>query len=236
MDSVLAERRATFCARLKAARETKGVSHDQIAATTKISRSLFRGLENSDLSRWPKGLYRRAYLRSYLNAIDVPPEPVVAEFLRLFPDEDAPPVAGAIADGPEVPPALSMTLADTRTERLARARKRMLAAAIDVAVVLVVCGAASWVLQADVRTSGTVVALGYYSIATAALGRSFGSRWLENRRWMRSKRPRLLPASPTALLARLRTKGRAGLLDRQDAEGAPGAPWNATLFRFLFFR
>ncbi|MGH8733975.1 MAG: helix-turn-helix domain-containing protein, partial [Burkholderiales bacterium] len=56
-DAVLEDRRAAFCARLKSSRERKGVSLEEIAASTKISRSLLKGLEENDLSRWPQGLY-----------------------------------------------------------------------------------------------------------------------------------------------------------------------------------
>ena len=56
------ECQATFCARIKAAREESGVSLEQISTSTKISVSLLKGLEAADLSRWPKGLYRRIVL------------------------------------------------------------------------------------------------------------------------------------------------------------------------------
>jgi len=228
MDSGVAERRATFCARLKAAREKKGVSLDQIAASTKVSRSLFKDLEGNDVSRWPKGLYRRSYLRDYLTAIDLPPESVVTEFVRLFPDEEAAPGAA----GHEQACPLSMTLAEGQAERMAKARKRIAAATIDAGIVAVVWGVASWVMQADLWASGTVVALGYYSIATAALGRSFGSRWLEHRSWKRSQRSTSLSDPPNALLAQLRRmKGLSDRPDRSMTGGLTDAPWNAALLR-----
>ena len=125
------DRRAAFCARLKSAREQKGVSLEEIAASTKISRSLLKGLEQNDLSRWPQGLYRRSYLREYLRAIDLPEESTMAEFVRLFPDGDDR-ARGACGTGPARAPgnscALSMTLDDGRPERLARVRKRVTAA------------------------------------------------------------------------------------------------------------
>jgi len=235
MDSVGTERRATFCARLKAAREKKGVSLEQIAASTKIRRSLFMGLEGNDLSRWPKGLYGRSSLRDYLRAIDLPPESVVAEFVRLFPDEAAAP--GAAGHDPEETSPLSMTLAEGQAERMAKARKRIVAATIDAGIVIVVCGMASWVMQADIWATGTVVALGYYSIATAALGRSVGSRWLEHRSGMRWKRSTSRSAPPMTLLARFRRmKGLHGHPDRSMTGGLPNVPWNTALFRILFLR
>ena len=231
---MVTERRAIFCARLKAAREKKGVSLDQIADSTKISRSLLSGLEGNDVSRWPKGLYRRSYLRDYLIAIGLPPESVVAEFVRLFPDEEAAPAA---ADrDPEACP-LSMTLAEDRTDLIAKARKRIVAATIDAGIVIVLWGVASWVMQADIWACGTVVALGYYSISTAALGRSFGSRWLENRSWKRLRPSPSPSAPPDTLLAQLRRmKGLPERPDRPDSEGLPGALRHAALLRTLFLR
>lgn len=77
-----------FCARMKAAREHRGLTLASIAGSTKIPGSLFEAFERGDLSRWPKGIYRRAYFRDYVMAIGLPVEPAVREFLRLFPDEE----------------------------------------------------------------------------------------------------------------------------------------------------
>ena len=77
-----------FCAHVKAARERRGVSLTSIAERTKITASLFDALERGDVSRWPKGIYRRAYFRDYVTAIGLPVEPTVREFLRHFPDEE----------------------------------------------------------------------------------------------------------------------------------------------------
>jgi transcriptional regulator with XRE-family HTH domain len=79
---------AQFCARVKAARERRGVSLAAIAEATKLTASLFDAFERGDISRWPKGIYRRAYFRDYVTAIGLPPEPTVREFLTHFPDED----------------------------------------------------------------------------------------------------------------------------------------------------
>src|SRR5688572_3593666 len=166
-DGVLEDRRAAFCARLKASRERKGVSLEDIAAPTKISRSLLKGLEDNDLSRWPHGLYRRSYLRDYLRAIDLLEESIVTEFVRLFPDEQSI-SAGDPADSAEreEPCALSLTLDEDAVARLARARKRMAAAVIDIVVVLTLSGAAWWTMNADIWASGALVTLSYYSIGT----------------------------------------------------------------------
>jgi helix-turn-helix protein len=238
---VLEDRRAAFCARLKSSRESKGVSLEEIAASTKISRSLLRGLEENDLSRWPQGLYRRSYLRNYLRAIDLPQESTMAEFVRLFPDGDATapavPAIGA-GEGAGESCSVSMTLDDGRIERLARVRKRVTAAAIDLVVVLAGSGIVWWSLHVDLPTSVAIVALGYYTIGTAALGYGLGSRLLEDRSWRRPKKPSL-PAEPSlqdTLLERMReVKGLSAQPEPAMAGGLLGM-LIVTIIRTLFLR
>jgi cytoskeletal protein RodZ len=80
----------TFGARLRSQRESQHVALAAIAEETKINLALLEGLERDDLSRWPGGLFRRAYLRTYAQRIGLDPEQVVREFAELHPD----PVAG----------------------------------------------------------------------------------------------------------------------------------------------
>ena len=242
---MLEDRRAAFCARLKSRRERKGVSLDDIAAATKISRGLLKGLEDNNLSRWPQGLYRRSYLRDYLRAIDLHEESIVAEFVRLFPDEESLAIGEPGSLETEESCELSMTLDVSAAERFAKARTRLAAAAIDIAAVCVVSAAAWWVLQAGVWICGSVVAVAYYSIGTAVLGRSVGSLCLEERRWRRPVSPSSPPAVTEPLFAQLREiYSRAASSDK----GLPEQPhpsmmrrlasvaFNAALFRILFFR
>ena len=200
------DRRAAFCARLKASRERKGVALQEIAAATKVARSLLKGLEENDLSRWPQGIYRRAYLRDYLRAIDLPEQSIVAEFVRLFPDNESPLPGKAVVPESEEPSALSMTLAEGKAERLEKTRNHATAATIDLAVVLSLSALAWWLIQADLWATGAVIALGYYSLGTAALGRSPGLRILEDRSWRRPRksRSRAEPGGQDTLLTRLR--------------------------------
>jgi transcriptional regulator with XRE-family HTH domain len=202
---VLEDRRAAFCARLKAAREQKGVALEEIAAATKVARSLLKGLEENDLSRWPQGICRRSYLRDYLRAVDLPEQPMVAEFVRLFPDSEAPCLQLADIPEPEEPCSLTMTLADGAPERLARSRRHLLAAALDLAAVVALSGLAWWLMRGDVWASGAIVALAYYSAGTATLGRSPGSRLIDGRGWRRSRpAPVAAAEQPDTLLTRLR--------------------------------
>ena len=52
-------------ARLRAERLRRNVSIASIAESTKILGALLEGLEHDDVSRWPSGLYRRAFIRAY---------------------------------------------------------------------------------------------------------------------------------------------------------------------------
>ena len=81
----------TFGARLRAQRESQHLALAAIAEETKINLALLEGLERDDLSRWPGGLFRRAYVRTYAQKIGLDPERAVREFSELHPD----PVAAA---------------------------------------------------------------------------------------------------------------------------------------------
>jgi len=78
--------RDSFGARLRRHRELCGVSLADIAEQTKIKASLLDGLERDDVSQWPSGIFRRAYVRAYATAIGFDPDSVVREFLVVHPD------------------------------------------------------------------------------------------------------------------------------------------------------
>ena len=85
----------SFGARLREQREKRQVDLADISAKTKIKASLLEGLESDDLSRWPQGIFRRAYIRSYAQAVGLDPDVVLREFLALYPEpvEEPPLVA-----------------------------------------------------------------------------------------------------------------------------------------------
>ena len=74
----------TFGARLRSQREQQHVALATIAEETKINVALLEGLERDDVSRWPGGLFRRAYVRTYAQKIGLDPEQVVREFIELL--------------------------------------------------------------------------------------------------------------------------------------------------------
>lgn len=76
-----------FGARMRHAREQRGVSLRQIAEATKISVSALEALERNDISRLPGGIFSRAFVRSYAAEIGVDPEQTVRDFLSQFPHD-----------------------------------------------------------------------------------------------------------------------------------------------------
>ena len=71
---------------LRQRREQQQIALTTIAEQTKIKLSLLEALERDDVSRWPSGIFRRAFVRAYAHAIGLDPDVVVREFLERHPD------------------------------------------------------------------------------------------------------------------------------------------------------
>jgi transcriptional regulator with XRE-family HTH domain len=76
----------SFGARLRQRRERQQIALTTIAEQTKISLALLEALERDDVSHWPAGIFRRAFIRAYAHAIGLEPDVVVREFLEFHPD------------------------------------------------------------------------------------------------------------------------------------------------------
>ena len=57
--------RQAFGPNLRRMRVKKGISIERISAETKIPVEWLNELENNDFSRWPLGIFARAYVRQY---------------------------------------------------------------------------------------------------------------------------------------------------------------------------
>jgi cytoskeleton protein RodZ len=68
-------------ARLRAAREKRGVSLRQISNSTRISVTSLEALERSDLSRLPGGIFTRAFIRAYAREVGLDPERTIEDFV-----------------------------------------------------------------------------------------------------------------------------------------------------------
>jgi len=75
-----------FGARMRQAREQQKVTLADVADRTKIKTSLLEALERDDISHWPPGIFRRAYIRAYAGAIGLDPDTVIRQFLEVYPE------------------------------------------------------------------------------------------------------------------------------------------------------
>ena len=80
--------REAFGPNLRRIRIQRGVTLEQIAASTKVNAALWAGLERNDFSRWPAGIYARGFVRDYARAVGVDVESTVDAFCRYFPQGD----------------------------------------------------------------------------------------------------------------------------------------------------
>lgn len=87
----------SFGARLRRHREEQQIALATIAEQTKIKLSLLEDLERDDISHWPAGIFRRAFIRSYANALGMDPDTVVREFAEAHPSPVDVASAAAIA-------------------------------------------------------------------------------------------------------------------------------------------
>ena len=184
--------RHTFGPRLRSERERRGISLDTIAAATKVSADLWDGLERNDFSRWPSGIFARAFIRDYARAVGLDADEVVDEFCRLFPQGDrrASRLIKAQAQlighnsaltETYIPPegdrrAPDLTAAEQSRARVARYAARAVAAAIDTSCSLLLTAVVALPFSIHFWGAAGVVGLLYYGIATITLGHTLGTR------------------------------------------------------------
>jgi transcriptional regulator with XRE-family HTH domain len=186
----------TFGPRLRAERERRGISIETIASVTKVGGDLWDGLERNDFSRWPSGIFARAFVRDYARAIGLDADEVVDEFCRLFPlgdrrasrliqaqaqlighslayaESGALPVLGDRRAATEPP-------VDETTAMRARLIFRSLATALDAIASLSVAAGVSTLMDISFWTIAGVITVMYYTGMTIAFGTSPGLRVVE---------------------------------------------------------
>jgi cytoskeleton protein RodZ len=113
-----------FGAKLRQARERRGISLRQIASSTKIAVAALEALERNDISKLPGGIFSRAFVRSYAAEVGLDPDETVMEFLDRF-QQEPPPTAAAVA--------ASIPEAEAEFEN----KRRMAALGVKIAVVAV---------------------------------------------------------------------------------------------------
>lgn len=165
----------SFGRRLQERRERLGISLEAIAASTKISRSLLADLERGDASKWPGGIYRRAFVREYATIIGLPAEEVVAEFLELFPEEGTP--AAARPPGTEPSTDLRLTLAADRNQAVIVTARRLTVATVELCAVLGLGWLVTTLTQSEFWAACGMIALTYYPVAAACSTRVPAFGW-----------------------------------------------------------
>lgn len=164
--------RQAFSTTLRTHREQLGITLSDIADSTKINIALLTALERGDVSRWPGGIFRRAFFREYALAIGRSPEPLLNEFVRLFPDE--PPAADAAR---EPPAEFRLALVSNRTPASV-ALKRLGVVVAELAGVVLIGAGSAWLVAVDVLPAIGCAALAYYPVANLCVNRTMGIRRL----------------------------------------------------------
>jgi transcriptional regulator with XRE-family HTH domain len=120
----------SFGARLRRRREERQIALSTVAEQTKIKLSLLDALERDDVSHWPSGIFRRAFIRAYAVAIGAEPDLVVREFLEVYPEPAGADVAAAAlaariedARSNAAPPTRLHHIVGSAIESLARLRR-----------------------------------------------------------------------------------------------------------------
>src|SRR2546425_4349546 len=72
-----------FGASFKKARESRGVSLNQIATETRISTRFLTAIENEEFSLLPGGIFNRGFVRTFAEKVGLDPDQAVADYERL---------------------------------------------------------------------------------------------------------------------------------------------------------
>jgi transcriptional regulator with XRE-family HTH domain len=133
---------STLGAYLRAEREQRGLTLRTISENTKVSIPLLDGLESDDISRWPGGIFRRAFVRSYAEAVGLDPDDVFRRFEQQYkpaPSEgiasEAPPTSHELAalahgGGVKLPASRSFAAVSKRARYVGTAADLMVAAVL----------------------------------------------------------------------------------------------------------
>lgn len=84
--------------RLRLARESKGLSHRQVADATKLSVRAIEQLERDQLSGLPGGIYRRSIIKSVAREVGLNPDEVLSDFATLHPEHLPSPPSVVVAE------------------------------------------------------------------------------------------------------------------------------------------
>jgi cytoskeletal protein RodZ len=86
---------SSFGPALRRAREQQGISFDDVARDTRLSKRYLQALEEESISELPGGTYNRAYVRTYALYLRLDPDSLVRDYAL---EEEAQTRAGQLAD------------------------------------------------------------------------------------------------------------------------------------------
>ena len=146
---------------LRRHRERHGIALKAVADQTKIGVSLLVALERGDCSKWPGGIYSRAWIRAYATAIGLDADDIGSQFNRIFAHNaflQGEPNAIVVAEPAKLPSVtpLRMTLAPDPGQRIQLVARRALFFVADLLI--------------SILLATTVSALGVIGFWTAFAG------------------------------------------------------------------
>lgn len=189
--------RREFGHALRRERERHNVRLETIAKQTKISTTLLAGLERGDCSRWPAGIYSRAWIREYAQAIGVDPEETATTFGKCFVEVAFPGEPDRVTAEPSAPPPLRLTFDDTPRRRARRAGRRSLLLAIDLTLVLTLAAALSFAGVVNFWMMAAILSLVCHAVGL--LGGDGSAAAVVRRVAADPRRPEEEPASASSL-------------------------------------
>jgi hypothetical protein len=195
--------RDQFGPSLRREREKRRVTLETIAASTKVSVDLWEGLERNDFSRWPSGIFARAFVRDYARTVGLDADGVVDEFCRLFPIGDRrtnriieaqAELIGHKPDNLETPQPLPTGKERRRNRRHQQEppppkfsvyKPRVIAASVDIMCVTGAAVGMSALFQTALGPWLGALAIVYFTGGTILTGSTPGTRLVERLRYRR---------------------------------------------------
>jgi transcriptional regulator with XRE-family HTH domain len=177
-----------FVLNLRRLRLQRGISLEDLAALTNVSVDLWEAMERNDFSRWPTGVSARAYIRDYAAIVGLDRDETVDEFCRVNAHGDrrgyrllretAEVLGHELVWRDDLPPdltegdrrALSPAEVQGHADAWWYTNRRLLVAAFDLIVVLVLAGAIAGAVGLPWWATLAVSALLYQSLSLAFLG------------------------------------------------------------------
>ena len=205
---------------LRREREHRGLSLRTISEKTKVSLGLLEGLEADDLSRWPGGIFRRAFVRSYAQCVGLDPEDVIRRFEeQLQPPEPAAPHVNG--NGTRLADTATLTGHHAPAPRLPPPprRSRLLGTAADCTVALVLAFSSA---AAGSRLLWPVMLIAaYYAIGILLTGTSPMVALLTDQPALNQKpdvTPVASPESRPAVELRPKSRRHIGIRQRRNVQ------------------